>query len=532
MCAECGEREAMVFIRRSDSVGEGRDLVLCEECAKSRGIIAGKGILDLNIDDLIGAGLDPSQPRAKPAACPSCGLELSDLMREGRLGCAACSDAFSAELTQALGRKPPFAIDEDLSFLSRASTQSPAATDASALEDELESALASEDYERAALLRDELSRRTTAQPKEGRPAIAPSLAFPSNFPLSADSFTCAKGPDDDIVLWSSAKLYRDIDGIPFPGSPKGSPSPSRPLILERLLSYGSWNSRSMSELGPVARRSLSERGILPRGYAADEGAVLVSAAREGCFVLLDEGDHLRVRSVRPGFDPLSALASSLAQVERIGRDFPFARRPGIGWICSRLADCGLGAALSALVHIPALAAAGMRDRLFRALMADGVALRGFYSTGEESTGSVYEIGVEPAVAPSLRDMVATLTAAVAKVIQAERRARAEITARAHPLLADAEGRAFGIVRHCGLLGSDEAATFVSALRLASLRGTLSGVDPRELGTLLLSLGAGSVAQAEGLRELPEPEAADALRSRLVKAALAGAEYTDRVEEGA
>jgi protein arginine kinase len=288
----------------------------------------------------------------------------------------------------------------------------------------------------------------------------------------------------------------------------------------------------MSELSPAARRSLSERGILPRGYAADDRAVLVSAAGKGCYALLDESDHLRVRSVRPGFDPLSALASSLAQVERIGRDFSFASRATIGWICSRLADCGLGANLSALLHLPALAAAGMRDRLFRALMADGVALRGFYSTGEESSGSVYEIEVEPSVSTSLRGMVETLTSAVSKAVQAERRARAEIAARARPALIDAEGRAFGIVRHCGLLGSEEGASLVSTLRLASLRGTLTGVDPRALGALLLSLGEGSVAYAEGLRELPEPAEANFLRSRLVKTALADAEYTDRVEEGA
>jgi protein arginine kinase len=524
----------MIFIRRSSGTGEDCDIVLCEECAKSRGIIAGKGSLDLNIDDLIGAGLGHSQSRTTPASCPSCGLELADLLREGRLGCAACADAFSAELAQALGRKIPYAADEDLSFLNRVSVAPKAeAADASSLADELESALASEDYERAALLRDEISRqRTVARPIAERHAAAPSLSFPSDFPLNADSFAYAKGTDDDVVLWSSAKVYRDIDGLPFPCSPKGPPSPSRQVVLERLLSYGPWSSRAMSSLSPAARRSLSERGVLSRGYAADEEAVLVSAAGEGCYALLDEGDHLRIRTVRPGFDISSALASSLAQAERIERDFPFAKRPGIGWVCSRLADCGLGATLSVLVHLPALAAAGMRDRLFRALMAEGVALLGFYATGEESSGSVYEIGVEPALSSSLQGMVETLSSAVSKAVQAERRARAEIAARARPALADAEGRAFGIVRHCGLLGSEEAASLVSTLRLASLRGTLSGVDPRALGALLLSLGAGSVAQAQGLRELPEPEAADLLRSRLVKAALADADYTDRVEEGA
>jgi protein-arginine kinase/protein-arginine kinase activator protein McsA len=500
----------MVFIRRTSETDEGCDIVLCEECAKSRGIIAGNGSLDLNIDDLIGVGLDPSSSlRPQLLACPSCGLALPELLRTRRLGCAACADAFFPEITRALGRRLSHAAGEEPLFIPIAKTASSAANAAnSKLEAELKSALAGEDYERATQLRDELSP-----------------AFPSDFPLALDSFGYAKGKDDDVVLWSSAKVYRDSESLPFPGSPKGSPSPSRDILHERLLSNGSWSSRSMSGLSPAARRSLAERGLLPRGYAADGDAVLLSKPKEGCYALLDEGDHLRLTSIRSGFDLPSALSTSLAEAELIGRDFPFAYRPDFGWICSRLDDCGLGAYLCALVHLPALAAVGMRDRLFRALIADGVALRGFYSMGEESSGSVYEIGVEASAAVSLSAMAEILVSAIGKVVQAERRARAETAARPLPALADAEGRAFGIIRHCGILGAEESASLVSTLRLAALRGTLAGVDPRTLGSLLVTLGTGSVAFAQGLDELPEPEAADFLRARHVKAALANAEYS-------
>jgi len=164
----------MVFIRRTGGTGEGCDIVLCEECAKSRGINARKGSLDLNIDDLIGTGLDLMKPRTKPAACPVCGLELSDLMREGRLGCAACADAFPEEIARAQGRKLPIAASDDLSFQAIASINTVAASiDASGLDAQLESALASEDYERAARLRDELSRRAGA---------LSAAAFPDGFP--------------------------------------------------------------------------------------------------------------------------------------------------------------------------------------------------------------------------------------------------------------------------------------------------------------------------------------------------------------
>jgi protein-arginine kinase activator protein McsA len=237
----------MVFIRRSGGAGEGCDIVHCEDCAKSRGINAGKGGLDLNIDDLIGNGLDLANPRSMPAACPGCGLELSDLLRGRRLGCAACADAFHEEIARALGRRLPLASSEDLSYPEIAPPEpSPGILDTSKIEAELQSALASEDYERAAQLRD-----TAGQ----------ALAFPADFPIPLDSFSGAGGNDDDVVLWSSAKVFRDIEGLTFPGSPKGSPAPSRAMLLGRLLSEGTWRARSMPELGAAARRSLAERGI-------------------------------------------------------------------------------------------------------------------------------------------------------------------------------------------------------------------------------------------------------------------------------
>jgi protein arginine kinase activator len=515
ICAQCGEREAIVFIRRSGGSSEGCDLVLCESCSNRRGIIAGKGGLELNIDDLIGAGLDGAGDPARASSCPSCGLELGALRRERRLGCSDCAEAFAEELEKAMGRGR--IVEADLPMPSP-----PRLAGVSRLKRELEEALGSEDYERAAALRDEISREGCEAPL--------STVSNTDFPFNPASLFGEAGPDDDVVLFSAGKVYRDVAGLPFPGSPRGPSAPSRSYLLERIQACGGWTCRAMREIGPVGRRSLSERGIAPRGYAADDEAVVLSHTAYRAYALLDEGDHLRVSGLAPGLAAEAALAPALAIAELLGRDLDFARRPGVGWICARLDDCGLGCSLSATIHIPALVATGMRDRLFRALMAEGISLRGFYSASEDSAGSVYEIGMESSMADSTRALVASFSAAASRIVAAERLARTEISARGRGALVDAEGRAFGITKYFDLVGAEEAASLVSALRLAALRGSVTGVDPRTLGGLLLSLGAGSVALASGLEELPPLSSLDLFRARLIKAALSRAEY--RTEESA
>jgi Arginine kinase len=490
ICPQCGEREAIVFIRRSGDEAEGRDLALCESCAAARGIMAGKGNLDINIEDLIGAALDEPQGRgrAASASCPLCGTELGEIRRSGKLGCPGCADSFGAELFSGKRRAAPPAA--------RIEAPIPAAVD-----------------------------------------------YPEGFPLSADSIFARGGPEDDVVLWSSAWSYRNYDGLAFPGSPRGIASPSRERSIPAFLEAGAfdrpWRIIRLASLPTAAIRSLAERGILSRLYSTDETAPILSEPSTGSYALLDEGDHLRIRSLRPGLDVEAALASAIAQAESLGAKLPFARRPELGWICSRLSDCGLGASASMLIHIPGLAATGMRDRLFRSLLAEGLVIRGFYSSEEDSAAALYEIAADGGGEEPLRsaeELALRLSAAAAKILGAERRAREEYRKRATCELLDAEGRAYGIVRHCGRIGEGEAAILLSSLRLASLRGSLSGVDELRLRSRMLALGPGSIAMAAGAAIGAadiDAERARVLRSELGTAEYLGVEHfgTDNVGEG-
>ena len=97
----------------------------------------------------------PAVP-GEPAACPSCGMTLDQLRRTGQLGCAVCASAFRRTLTAALtpqgapevrhaGRRPEAS---DAARQQRAQRES--------LQRRLDEAIAREDYETAAQLRDAL----------------------------------------------------------------------------------------------------------------------------------------------------------------------------------------------------------------------------------------------------------------------------------------------------------------------------------------------------------------------------------------
>jgi len=125
---------------------------LCEEHAAA---VTGQAAGPVPINALLGQLAQVGAARARGPTCPSCGLTFHDFKSTGLLGCARCYDTFAATLvpvlerahggaTQHVGRVPPEADvalrhrNEQLERLSR----------------ELAAAVAAEQYEEAARLRD------------------------------------------------------------------------------------------------------------------------------------------------------------------------------------------------------------------------------------------------------------------------------------------------------------------------------------------------------------------------------------------
>jgi len=157
----CKKNEAKVFL--TQIVGDKVQKVdLCESCAKTKGINEPGGF---SLSDLL-LGLGASQEIAQPSPgaddprCPNCGFTQADFKKAGRLGCSECYTAFSDGMenllksmhkgTKHIG-KVPVAQRQGRDLTERLKT----------LNKKLEKAIAAEDFEQAAVLRDEIKATKT-----------------------------------------------------------------------------------------------------------------------------------------------------------------------------------------------------------------------------------------------------------------------------------------------------------------------------------------------------------------------------------
>ena len=168
-CDICGKKKATVHL--TEIVDEQMsEMHLCEECARQK---SSQMEQQFGLADLLAGLSDPSKGAASKEAdknsvlkCSRCGLPYEDFRKFGRLGCGDCYTSFKEHLTGLLRKihgsnkylgKSPSSYDQ---VPREPSTEGEVALlqsdDMPNLKQQLQSAIAAEDFEKAAQIRDKI----------------------------------------------------------------------------------------------------------------------------------------------------------------------------------------------------------------------------------------------------------------------------------------------------------------------------------------------------------------------------------------
>ena len=158
LCEECGKNQAEVMMTTVIN-GQSTTRHLCRQCLKKYQAGDLQAVLAAVLSSMTAI------THAADAVCPRCGQTYAEFQKTGMLGCAECYQAFRKELTplitrvqgrsQHAGRRPPVSEEEQ--------ARQTLMEEIRAL---MEAAVAEENFEEAARLRDEL--RAMAPAREDR----------------------------------------------------------------------------------------------------------------------------------------------------------------------------------------------------------------------------------------------------------------------------------------------------------------------------------------------------------------------------
>jgi protein arginine kinase activator len=159
-CQICNKRTATIHLTEITE-GVRSEMHVCEHCAAEQGIAA-QGQVSINElltnflasqpsdEEIMGSSIEPEQK------CPDCGFTLDRLRKEGTLGCPRDYEVFEQGLMPLIER----AHNGGTTHCGKVPEKAPGATKKiaglTALRQQLDAAIRSEDYERAAELRDKI----------------------------------------------------------------------------------------------------------------------------------------------------------------------------------------------------------------------------------------------------------------------------------------------------------------------------------------------------------------------------------------
>src|SRR5437016_7216283 len=155
LCDICKQNVATVHLTQMVE-GKTKKVDLCEACSKEKGVDDPTGF---SLADLL-LGQGAAQEMAQAAAgsdlkCPACGFTQADFKKTGRLGCADCYTTFADGLEGLLksmhkGTKHVGKVPQHLQQSRELSEK------LKSLQKKLDKAVADEDFEQAAVVRDEI----------------------------------------------------------------------------------------------------------------------------------------------------------------------------------------------------------------------------------------------------------------------------------------------------------------------------------------------------------------------------------------
>lgn len=157
ICDFCHEREAVIFMEQVNGNGQKRKISICRECALAHGISPDPKSIESSIGDLFREINAFSRRIAAENSrmCPVCGMGIVELRKTGKAGCPECYAIFKEDIKNLL-KKNGINGSYTGSMPERLSGVHSVLNDRIALQNKLNDAVASEDYEKAAMYRDYL----------------------------------------------------------------------------------------------------------------------------------------------------------------------------------------------------------------------------------------------------------------------------------------------------------------------------------------------------------------------------------------
>ena len=322
-------------------------------------------------------------------------------------------------------------------------------------------------------------------------------------------FLGESGADDGIVLSTRIRLARNLAGHRFPGA---LPPEERSAIAEtaEAAAAGPLGGDAMLVFDPGAMERIDREVLAERRLVSGDllhspaGTLLLLRPDETMSVSVNDEDHLRLQTIRPGF----RLAESLGELGRLddalAARLDYAFDDKLGYLTASPTNVGTGMRASVMLHLPGLVLSQQIGGTVQGIGKLNLSVGGAFGDGTDNRGNLFVISNQSTLGESEEQILERLAAVIRQIVAQERLARAALIEKDRNAIFDFVGRSYGVLRHSYCLGGAEAVKCLSGVRFGVDAGLFGSLTGARLNELFLAIGAAHLQKRAG-RELSAAE---------------------------
>ena len=326
------------------------------------------------------------------------------------------------------------------------------------------------------------------------------------------------GVGDGPVVSSRVRLARNLRGFSFPG---WADEEQRREVWKKVSAvfqsletpFLRWD---MAETGGLDKEILFERHLVSRELAAKDKACGVFVTPDECLsIMVNEEDHIRIQSLRPGLDLKGAWEAADRIDDQLEARLDYAFSPKLGYLTSCPSNVGTGMRASVMMHLPGMVLMEEMDPVINGISKIGLAVRGLWGEGTEAAGNMFQVSNQITLGRREEEIVEHLEQIVLELIEHENNARIRLMNDRSLVVEDHVARARGLLASARLMSSGEALNLLSVLRLGIDLGLVGEFTRRDIDRLFIAIQPAHLQRRES-RAL-EPAARDAVRAETLRA---------------
>ncbi|MCL4110095.1 UNVERIFIED_CONTAM: hypothetical protein GTU68_024940, partial [Idotea baltica] len=300
------------------------------------------------------------------------------------------------------------------------------------------------------------------------------------------------GPDADIVISSRIRLARNLAQFPFISQANDAVRCEIEDTLKARLEKLSVDDKliylPVNGLNVLDRQFLVERQLISREHADSHGSRGVGiSGEENVSLMINEEDHLRIQVLNSGF----ALEDCWDRINRIDdvieSEVTYAFSEQLGYLTACPTNVGTGIRVSVMLHLPALVLTKEIQKVFQALQKINLAVRGLYGEGSQAMGDCYQISNQQTLGSSEEELITKLQEVVPNIVGYERRVRNVLIKENRNNLHDQIARAYGILKNCQTISSEETMHLLSSVRMGVNLGLIDDLKMSTVNELFIHI---------------------------------------------